>query len=170
MEISGLVRFLGSISDFKVKFDGSDIAGANMQDNGNFVVNYPISSSTGLGAHTVTVTARDNSGKTGSQTVNINVVSEESGIQVSIVSPSGGNVSGNVEIVANVTGGSVNQVNFQIQKVGGGFNTTLSDSSGSDGWKVTWNTGALSSGQYRIYVSAIKGSSTISGNTVTVSK
>lgn len=73
LEISGSVAFAGTITTFEVKFDDTAIAGATMQSNGSFVVNYPIPVGTTLGAHTVTVNVTDSAGKTASASVSINV-------------------------------------------------------------------------------------------------
>ena len=73
LEISGSVAFTGSITTFEVTFDGAAIAGATIQSNGSYVVNYPIPVGTTLGAHTVTVNVTDSAGKTASASVSINV-------------------------------------------------------------------------------------------------
>ncbi len=73
LEISGSVAFAGSITSFEVKFDATAIAGATMQSNGSYVVNYPIPVGTTLGVHTVTVNVTDSAGKTASASVSINV-------------------------------------------------------------------------------------------------
>jgi membrane peptidoglycan carboxypeptidase len=169
LEISGVVRYLESITEFKVKFDGSDIAGASLKADGSFVVNYFVPAGTTLGSHTILVSAKDNYGKVDSKSIPITVVDSTSSITVSVVSPANGvTVSFPVTLLASVSGGSVDEVSFSVTKVGGGYSKVLTDSNGSNGWSQTWDSTGVVSGQYQISVSAKSGASTINGNSITV--
>ena len=168
VEITGSVSFLESISDFSVKFDGNNIAGATMQSNGTYLVTYVVPSSTGVGVHTITVTATDNYGKTDSTSVVINVVAAGSGISLSIISPSNGaTITGNTNVVVNPTGGSVDSVSVSI-KQGSTIIASGTDSNGGDGWIYTWNLGSIAHGTYTISATALKGSTTITASSITV--
>jgi hypothetical protein len=173
LEISGNVRYLESITEFKVKFDASDIAGASLNADGSYVVNYFVPAGTTLGSHTVTISAKDNYGKSDVKTINITVVDSTSSIVVSVASPANGVTISfppeGVTLLASVSGGSVDEVTFSISKVGGGYTKSLTDSNGSDGWAVSWvKDASVTNGQYKISVSAKSGGSTIAGNSVTV--
>jgi membrane peptidoglycan carboxypeptidase len=75
LEVSGSVAFLSSISSLEVKFDTTAItAGATVQPNGSYVVNYLVPVGTTVGVHAVTVNVVDSAGKTGSATVSVSVV------------------------------------------------------------------------------------------------
>ncbi len=169
IEISGSVSFLESITDFSVKFDGNNIAGATMQPNGLYVVNYVIPNLTSIGSHTITVTAKDNFDKTASTSVNINVSAAGSGITLNIISPSDGATVSlfPLSIVANPVGGSVDSVTFKIAK--GGTNiVTSTDTNGGDGWIFPWNPATITSGNYTIKATALKGTTLIVSPTITV--
>jgi membrane peptidoglycan carboxypeptidase len=170
MEISGQVRFLQSISEFKVKFDGADIAGASLRADGSFVVNYFVPNGTTIGNHTITVTAKDNLGKSTSKILTVRVVDAASLITVSLASPANGvTISFPVLLLASVTGGTVEEVTFSVSKVGGGYSKSFTDTNGADGWAYSWvKEEPVSSGQYRISVSAKSGGSIVPGNAVTV--
>lgn len=171
LEISGQVRYLESISEFKVKMDGSDISGATLNADGTFVVNYFVPNTTTVGNHVISVTAKDNYGKTDSKSVTINIVDASSSITVSIAAPADGFVVTEfpVPIIVSVSGGTVQEVTFSIsKKVGANYNeiNSYTDSNGGDGWSYSW--GSVTSGQYRISVSAKSGGNTIAGNSVNV--
>lgn len=169
LEISGEVRYLESITEFKVKFDGSDISGASLKADGTFVVNYFVPAGTSLGNHTIVVSAKDNYGKSNSQSIAITVVDPTSTITVSIASPANSvTVSFPVTLLASVSGGSVDEVSFSISKVGGGYSKVLTDSNGSNGWNQSWTSEDITNGSYKITVSAKSGGSTINGNSITV--
>jgi len=75
LEISGSVAFQTGISSLEVKFDATSItAGATVQPNGSYVVNYLVPVGTPIGTHMVTVNVVDSAGKLGTATVNIGVV------------------------------------------------------------------------------------------------
>lgn len=169
LEISGQVRYLESISEFSVKFDGNSVSGASINADGTFVVNYFVPDTTSLGDHTITVTATDNYGKSDTESITIDVVDGASSITVSLVTPEGGNtVAFPVTLIASVSGGSVDSVKFNIEKVGGGYTKELVDSSSSGGWTKSWSSDGVSNGQYNISVSASSGGTNITGNTITV--
>jgi len=168
LTISGSVAFLESISGFSAKFDGNNIAGASINADGTFTVNYVVPSSTSTGAHTVSVTAVDNYGKSNTASVSINIVAQGSGISLNIINPvNGATVSGSVSIVVNSTGGSVDSVAFSVEKAGSVV-ASGSDTDGSNGWTYTWNTAAMARGSYTIKATATKGSATIVASPITV--
>jgi len=169
LEISGSVSFLESISDFKVKFDGNNIAGATMQSNGLYVVNYVIPIGTSIGSHAITVSATDNYGKSSTANVTVTVVAAGAGISLSIISPaSGATITGNTNIVVNPTGGSVDSVSVVVKK---GATTVASgtDSNGGDGWIYSWVLGSITHGTYTISATAQKSGTTITASSITVS-
>ena len=172
LEISGEVRYLESITDFKVKFDGSDITGASLKADGRFVVNYFVPAATSIGKHTITVSAKDNYGKVDSKNVTVKVVDPVSSITLSIAAPANGvtiSFSPTVTLLASVSGGNVDQVTFTItQKTGGTYTKTLVDNNGSNGWSQSWTSDGVTHGQYEISVSATSGGNTVKGNSITV--
>jgi membrane peptidoglycan carboxypeptidase len=170
LEISGQVRYLESISEFTITFDGENVSGASVKADGTFVVNYFVPENTSLGNRTIVVNAKDNYGKTDSKSVVVKVVDGTSSISVSLVSPSDGRtISFPVSLLATVSGGSVEEVSFKIAKVGGDYDETFSAVKQAAGWSYSWvSDESIIEGDYRISVSAKKGSSTITGNSITV--
>ncbi|HRY22179.1 MAG TPA: transglycosylase domain-containing protein, partial [Candidatus Dojkabacteria bacterium] len=173
LEISGQVRYLESISTFEVKFDGSNISGASLKADGSFVVNYFVPEATTLGDHTITVLAVDNYGKTDTENVAIKVVDAASAISVSMTSPLNGQTFTRpsqfpVVLVANISGGTVEKVTFQISQVAGSYSKTLTDTDSAGGWSQNWTDEGLNSGDYTIQVSVQSGESTIIGPTIRV--
>lgn len=167
LEISGQVGFLESISTFTVKFDSSDIADASMNADGSFVVNYFVPAGTTLGAHTVTVSAVDNYGKSDTESVNITVIDGD-GVSVSIASPANGaSISFPLNIVGSVSS-PVDTVSFHVVKDGGGYDETFTDSDGGNGWAYSWNDNSGGNGDYTISISAVKDGIATTGNSVTV--
>ncbi len=168
LNISGSVSFLESISSFAVKFDGSNIAGANMESNGSFTVAYVVPASTSVGTHTVNVTAVDNYGKSNSVNVNVNVIAAGSSISLSISYPAqNASITGNTDIVVNPTGGSVDSVSFSVEK-GGSIKASGTDTNGSNGWTYHWVVSGMEHGTYTIKATALKGSVTITAPSITV--
>lgn len=166
LEISGSVSYLENISTFSVLFDGSPITGAT-QAGGIYSVTYVVPNTTSIGTHTVTVNAVDNYGKTGSASVNVNVVSTNSGISLSIVSPANGaTIATNTPIVVDVTGGIVDSVTFKAINSGGTQVASGQDTNGSNGWAYSFN--GIASGTYTIAVTAQKGTTTIIAPSITV--
>jgi hypothetical protein len=173
LEISGQVRYLESISEFEVKFAGDNVSGASLKSDGTFVVNYFVPEDTSLGNKTITVSAKDNYGKTDSKSVTVKIVSENSSINVSLVKPLNNTEafkdSTTENLVAGVSGGSVDEVTFTITGVDSPYEKSYTDTNGSNGWSQTWTKEAtVLPGKYKIRVSAKKGSSTITGSSVTV--
>ncbi|KKP56768.1 MAG: hypothetical protein UR49_C0009G0029 [candidate division WS6 bacterium GW2011_GWF2_33_92] len=74
LQINGDVRYLENVSEFIVMIDGNTIPGATVVDN-KFSVSYPLTT-TSVGNHTVTVTLKDNKGKSGSSSVTFEVLPE----------------------------------------------------------------------------------------------
>ena len=168
LEISGQVSYLESISTFTVKFDGVAIAGATLGSSGAFVVNYFVPDTTTIGAHTVTVTAVDNFGKSDTESVAI-TVTNSSTITVSLASPADeANIAFPVNLVGLVAGGTADSVTFTVSKLGGGYTQSFVDSDGSNGWSYNWNDNSGGNGDYRISISATKDGSTVSGDSVEV--
>ena len=163
IEISGNVRYLESISEFKVKFGGVDVSSASLNADGTFVITYNVPVATASGSTNIIVTAKDNRGKSSSATVSVNVVNSISVRLDPIASPT----TLPVTLVAKVTGGAVSNVKFTIRKADNSFVrdiTGVATSSSRNEWSAVWNTG--SAGDYKVYVSANDGA--ISGNTLNV--
>jgi membrane peptidoglycan carboxypeptidase len=170
IQISGSVTFLGTLTDFKSTFDSTNISNATADSSGNFSFNYTIPSSTPVGNHTITINVKDSNGKTSNATVTITVSAVGSGITLSITNPLTGAkivASSTVNIVAGVSGGTVDSVTFRVQN-GSTIIKTYTDSTSSDGWTYSWDTTGALGGQYTIYVSATKSGTSISGTSVTV--
>ncbi|MHC1716888.1 MAG: transglycosylase domain-containing protein [Candidatus Dojkabacteria bacterium] len=74
LEISGNVRYLESITEFKVRFDDQEIAGASLNADGSFLVNYFVPLTTTTGNHTITVSVKDNHDKVDSKAVTVSVI------------------------------------------------------------------------------------------------
>jgi membrane peptidoglycan carboxypeptidase len=166
--ISGSVRALESVSIFSISFDSTVISNSLNGDN-TFSINYTIPSSTSAGTHTILIAATDNYGKSDTNGVDVNVTSATEIITLSISSPSNGSsVSMPLSITANVSGGTPSSVSFHIDKVGGGYSTTLTDYDGTDGWSVSWSDTTAPSGSYTINAAAVKGTSTYLSSTITV--
>jgi membrane peptidoglycan carboxypeptidase len=173
LEISGQVRYLESISKFEVKFDGSNISGASIKADGSFVVNYFVPEGTSLGDHTITLLAEDNYGKTDTENVSIKIVDAASAISVSMTSPLNGQTftlpsQFPVVLVANISGGTVEKVTFQISQVAGSYSKTLTDTNSSGGWSQNWTKEGVAAGDYTIQVSAESGGATIIGSSIRV--
>jgi penicillin-binding protein 1C len=156
LEISGQIRYLESISEFTVKFGGDNVSGASVKNDGTFVVNYFVPAGATLGDQVISVFAKDNYGKTDTKNVPIKVVDASSAIIVSLSSPINGYTVNSfpVVFVANVSGGSVEEVTFQVSKVGGGYSKAIVDNSPAGGWSVNWTDDGAPKGDYTITVSA----------------
>jgi len=74
LEIKGSIAYLESIKEFKVSFDTTEIAGASLNADGTFVVNYFVPDTTTAGNHTITITATDNYDKIDVETIIISVL------------------------------------------------------------------------------------------------
>ncbi len=162
VEISGNVRYLESISEFKVKFGSTDVSNASLNADGTFVVTYNVPTTATAGSTNIVVTAKDNRGKSTSATVSVKVVDSISVRLEPIVSPT----TLPVTLVAKVTGGSVSNVTFTILKADGTFvRDIVGNMTGARNvWSAVWNTDPA--GSYKVYVSA--NAQAIPGNTLSV--
>jgi penicillin-binding protein 1C len=168
LEISGQVRYLESISEFTVKFGNNSVSGASLKEDGSYVVNYFVPEDTTLGNNTITVSAKDNHGKTDTKSVIVKVENNDSSVTVSLTSPANGvTVSFPVDLKATVSGGTAQEVNFNVSKVGGEYSETFSGTNSSNVWSSSWTEDGVTSGQYEIKAIAKVGGSTITSNTVT---
>jgi penicillin-binding protein 1C len=167
LEISGQVRYLESIAEFTIKFGNDSVSGASLKGDGSYVVNYFVPEDTTLGNITITVSAEDNYGKTDTKSVTVKVVNNDSSVTVSLTSPANGvTVSFPVELKATVSGGTAQEVNFNISKVGGGYSETFSGMNSPNGWVSSWTEDGVTSGQYEIRASAKVDGATIASNNV----
>ncbi len=164
VEISGSVRYLESIVDFKVQFDGSDISGAKLNADGSYVVNYFVPGNTAPKSYSITVYAKDNYGKIDSKTVDVSVIDATSLIKISITSPSeGASVNNGTPIVATVSGGVVDSVSFSIN----GLPQPIVATQSGNVWSATIPNTAPT-GSRTITASGKVGSTVIQGNSITV--
>ncbi len=168
MEISGQVRYLESISDLSITFDGVKIPGTSVKKDGTFVVNYFVPDSTSLGKKSVVVKATDNYGKSDTKSINVKIVEQPSTTKVSLKEPvDGKTVSFPVSILAIVSGGNVDGVSFKV--VGDSYNEIFAASKQTNGWLYSWaEDPSITKGNYKITVTAKAGGNTITGNTVTI--
>jgi membrane peptidoglycan carboxypeptidase len=73
VEITGNVRYLESITEFKVSFDGKNVA-ASLNADGSYVIHYTVPPTTQAGDVKIVVTAKDNYGKVGTASVTLKAV------------------------------------------------------------------------------------------------
>jgi hypothetical protein len=73
-----------------------------------------------------------------------------------------------VVLVANISGGTVEKVTFQISQVAGSYSKTLTDTNSSGGWSQNWTKEGVAAGDYTIQVSAESGGATIIGSSIRV--
>ena len=115
------------------------------------------------GSYMIKATATDTVGQTGSTdsntsvTVTVNNTTEETPPTVEITSPANGStVSGEVIITANASDDNgVTQVEFIAEDSSTGEDSSIgTDSDGSDGWSVTWDTTTFVNGSYMIKATA----------------
>jgi hypothetical protein len=101
-------------------------------------------STVGDGSHTVTATATDTVGQTGSDSNGVTV--DNTAPTVAITSPSDGDtVSLTIPVLATA---SDNRVVTQVQFLVDGTTSIGTDTNGADGWSVSWNTTATSNGSH----------------------
>ncbi|MCD4811672.1 transglycosylase domain-containing protein [bacterium] len=151
--ISGSVRVLDSVSEFTVSIDGNPIVGASINEDDTYSVTYEIPSDMVLGNHTVTVWVKDNLEKEASNPVVFNVVASAS--PITLVSPADGvNIVFPVALEASVVG-TPSSVQFFINKVGGGYSTTLGAVESGGSWVATWGDSGGGNGDYTIQARAI---------------
>ncbi len=103
------------------------------------------------GDHTVTAEATDDAGQTASDQISVTVDNTDDPPSVTITNPSDGEtVSGTVTVTADASDdGSVSQVDFLVD--GSSIGT---DSDGSDGWSVDWNTENYADGDHTVTAEA----------------
>ncbi len=76
VEITGSVRYLESISEFIVTFDGKNVA-ASLNADGSYVIHYTVPTTTKAGDIKIVVTAKDNHAKIGTASVTVKAVATE---------------------------------------------------------------------------------------------
>lgn len=164
--ISGSVSHLGTISSFSATFDSTNISGTSLSSDA-FSFSYTVPSGASLGSHTITINTTDSNGKSATASVSITVVAVGANTTLTISNPSNNATitTSPTNIAVSVSGGSVDSVSFKIMK--GSVVTTGTDTTSGDGWYYSWNNSGLT-GTYTISVSATKGSTTISGPSITV--
>ncbi len=106
------------------------------------------------GPYTITAVATDSADKTGSHDIQVILDNVDEPPSVEINSPTGGIVSGTVEIVADATDDrGVSQVEFFILPEGDDDESKVKigvDDDGSDGWSVAWDSTEVDDGVYTI--------------------
>jgi membrane peptidoglycan carboxypeptidase len=154
INITGSVRVLESINTFTVTVDGNPITGASLKADKTFSVTYSIPSSLSLGTHTITVSVKDNLGKTGSKSVNF--VATAPSVSVILNSPANGvTIDFPVNLTATVSGGTPTSVQFIITKVDGGYSKTINGIGSGSSWTASWNDSSGGNGEYSIKARAI---------------
>ena len=118
---------------------------------------YTIPDSTGTGNYYVTVTAYDDQGRTGQNSVVVAVNNpNEKDINLSITNPSAFIITSlPLNITADVSGadaGEVTSVTFDVEGTGAtSYSQSYTDTDGSDGWGISW--GGVPDGSYHVKVS-----------------
>ncbi len=106
------------------------------------------------GTYTIRAGATDCAGKTGSDSIQVILDNVDEPPSVEISSPTGGIVSGTVEIVADATDDrGVSQVEFFVLPEGDDDVSKVKigvDDDGSDGWSVAWDSTEVDDGVYTI--------------------
>jgi membrane peptidoglycan carboxypeptidase len=154
MNIKGSVRVLESIDTFTVTIDGNPISGASVKEDKTFSVTYSIPSSLSPGTHTITVSVKDNLGKTGNKSVNFTATSAS--VSVTLSSPADGvSIGFPVNLSATISGESPTSVQFIISKVGGGYSKTIDGADSGSNWTASWNDSSGGNGEYNIKARAI---------------
>jgi serine protease len=117
------------------------------------------------GSYTVSATATDTAGKTGSYIITVTVDNIDSPPIVAIVYPQeGSTVSGVIDVVADaIDDKGVTQVEFFVD--GGSIGV---DSDGSDGWSASWDTTAYGDGSHTISATATDTSFKTDSDSITV--
>lgn len=171
LEISGHVRFLEKLKEFKIQFAGSDIPGVSVKNDGSFLLNYSIPSTATLGEQTITIIATDNYNKKDSKSVKVNVQGQSSPVSIRLLAPANGvNISFPVLLKASALGESIDKVLFSVSKVGGGYNKEYLASKSAEEWIYEWNfEEGIAQGKYKITPIGKSSSTSITGDSVTVS-
>jgi hypothetical protein len=140
-------------------FDGSTSLGTDANGTDGWSVSWN-TSTVGDGSHTVTATATDTIGQTASDSNAVTV--DNTPPTASITSPEpGATVLGTITVQARATdAGRVASVEFLVD--GSGIGT---DSNGTDGWSVAWNTANSLNGPHDLTARArdVAGNTTTSG-------
>jgi hypothetical protein len=153
--VSGIVPIQADASDdqgvTRVQFfDGSTLIGTDADGSNGWSASWNTEGAA-EGPHTITATATDTIGQTGSDSNTVTVDNADGPPSVSITSPAeGATVSGVVEIRANA---SDDQGVTQVQFFDG---ATLigTDTDGSNGWSASWITVGSSEGPHTIVATA----------------
>lgn len=139
-------------------FDGVTSLGIDSDGSDGWSVSWDTTTASN-GEHALTATATDTAGQTASDSVNVTV--DNTPPTVEITSPSAGaTVSGTIDVTADAsdTATSVAAVEFFVD--GASLGT---DSDGSDGWSVSWNTASVTNGDHNLTAVATDAA----GNTTT---
>lgn len=164
--ISGNVRALESVNTFTVSIDGSPISGASLNADGTYSVTYSIPVGITPGAHTISVSAVDNYGKTDNKSVNISIKS--SAVIVTISSPANGvTISYPVDLTSTVSN-TASTVQFFIEKSDNSYSKTVPATKSESNWVATWNDSSGGNGDYTIKARAIVSGTAYDSNTITV--
>jgi hypothetical protein len=147
--VSGTVQVQANASDDKgvtqVRFfDGATPMGTDTDGSNGWSVSWN-TAGTAEGPHTITATATDTIGQTGSDSITVTVDNVDGPPNVSITSPAdGATVSGTMQVQANASDDKgVTQVRFFD-----GATPIGTDTDGSNGWSVSWNTSSLLEGNH----------------------
>ena len=166
MVIKGSVRVLESVKEFAISVGGTNIP--TSLNNGQFNVSYSLAA-LAPGNHIVTISTKDNYDKTATKSVGFSITPPA--VLMNITRPLNGTTISSFPLLieAYVTGINPSQMNFIISKVGGGYNRTLTDNNGNNGWGVMWQLeGTVSKGVYSILASASSGGQAYQSSPVTV--
>lgn len=117
------------------------------------------------GAHTLTATATDGPGQTGSDSISVNVDNHDSPPTVTVTEPGDGDaVSGAIQVTADATDDeAVTQVEFFIDG-----NSIGTDADASDGWSAAWDTTSVADGSHDVTATATDSATQTSTDSVNV--
>ena len=117
------------------------------------------------GTHSISAEAKDNDGNIASDSISVIVDNVDDPPAVAITDPKNGDtVSGTITITADATDdGGVSQVEFLV-----GATIIGTDSSGSDGWSVSWDTATVSDADYTIKATATDSAGLTSSDSISV--
>ncbi len=138
LEISGFVRFAGTLSSFTVKVNGVDIPGVGVQTvnaDSSFLVNYVVPNS--YPSLNISVSVKDSAGKTDNKSVSV-IVSNVTAT-INLIAPSEGDIvkRGETQLKAVVSGSiSPSGVTFQILN-GSVLKSVVGVKEGANTWVAT---------------------------------
>jgi subtilisin family serine protease len=171
--VSGTVTITANASDdhdvAQVEFFVDDVSlGVDASPSDGWSVDWD-TTTVGDGAHAVTAVATDGPGQTGSDSILVTVDNLDGPPTVTITEPGDGEaVSGTVTVVAEATDDEgVTQVEFSYQADGGTF-PIGTDTDGSDGWSVAWDTTSVSDGGYGLTAAATDTSGQTGSDSISV--